>query len=199
MVKKLPKDLDIFSLSTARCTMAVGSQGPIKKAWPEHPSLQRGERTIHKADMHPISHKVPAALHGFPIALACSSLGLDQLIVMVWVDQIPAWHAAEIRQPDRDDATGNQWGWTGTLPDLATEGCMPHAPAAAMDVDDGTHERRDHGAAFNVPPRTSRAPRTVPGWLPWLCGLPQHKVEGVAFRFAHRHALACSIVLLPAA
>ena len=58
-----------------------------------HASLQGGRRTSHKADVHPVTDKVLAALHGCLIALASSSLGLDQLIVVMWVDQIPAWPA----------------------------------------------------------------------------------------------------------
>ena len=54
-------------------------------------SIRLGRRTVHKADVHPVTNKVPAALHGFLVAIACSSLGLDQLVVVMWVDQIPAW------------------------------------------------------------------------------------------------------------
>ena len=137
MVKKLPKDLDIFSLSTAE---RHGSGNYQQRCSSTATTTWLGRRTIHKADVHPVTDKI--ALHGLLVAVACSGLGLDQLVVVMWMNQIPALPAI---------STGLAATVSGAPPlahrvvqilqqAMSHRNGMQHAPATAMDIDDGTHE-----------------------------------------------------------
>ena len=52
--------------------------------------IRAGHRTVDKAVVHPPAHKVPAALQVLCVACVARSLALHQLVVMVWVYQVPA-------------------------------------------------------------------------------------------------------------
>jgi hypothetical protein len=65
-----------------------------------------------------------------------------------------------------------------------------------MDVNNISHQLRNHAAALNVPAGPALPPGAGPGWLARLGGLPQSKVCGAALAGVNRHTLACAVVFL---
>lgn len=89
MVKKFPNDLDIFSLSTAQASKAVISKGLCMFLSSKLMLLQwlRRTCTIDKSQMHPKPDKILRLLRSMA---AARGLGLGNLIIMVWMNEVPA-------------------------------------------------------------------------------------------------------------
>ena len=62
--------------------------------------------------------------------------------------------------------------------------------ATAVDVKCVAKQFAAHGGAFNVPAWSSVAPRALPMRLFGFGGFPQHKIQRVALKAVHFHALA---------
>ena len=62
--------------------------------------------------------------------------------------------------------------------------------AAAVDVKRVAKQFATHRGAFNVPARPPVAPRALPMRLFGFGGFPQHKIQRVALKAVHFHALA---------
>ena len=60
--------------------------------------------------------------------------------------------------------------------------------AAAVDVERLAEVLHAHGRALDMPPRTPRSPRRLPGRLARLRPLPQREIAGVALLLAHLDA-----------
>ncbi len=107
---------------------------------------------------------------------------------MMWMDEVPAWQY----QSDGQHAGLPPQRWPGWV-QRCWVGCMP---AAAVDVNDGSHEFPNHSTALNMPTRAAWAPRAVPSGLSRLCCLPQHKVRWVLLAFIDGNTLPCLVIIL---
>ena len=52
----------------------------------------------------------------------------------------------------------------------------------AMYVDDIPQESGGHAGTLDMPARSPRPPRAIPGRLTWRLSLPEHKIQRIAFK-----------------
>ena len=67
--------------------------------------------------------------------------------------------------------------------------------AASVDVESVAEQVFTHGGAFDVPPRTTIAPRALPCRFACFGGFPQHKIKRITFETIDFHTLACAQVV----
>ena len=65
-----------------------------------------------------------------------------------------------------------------------------------VNIDSRSQHFFNHGAALDVPPRTTLAPRTRPRRFSGFRGLPQREIGGILFTLIDSHAFARAVVLL---
>ena len=63
-------------------------------------------------------------------------------------------------------------------------------PPAAVDVDGFTQVGTDHRRALQVPARPATPPGTIPAWIVFSGGLPQHEVTGMSLVISNFHPSA---------
>src|SRR4029450_11935524 len=81
---------------------------------------------------------------------------------------------------------GERLAGTGLgLGDLALVMRKDQILAAAVKVERGAEILHGHRGALDVPPRPTRSPRTVPGGLARLRGLPQREIARIALALVH--------------
>ena len=67
--------------------------------------------------------------------------------------------------------------------------------ATAVNIESIAEQVFAHGRAFNMPTRTTIAPRAFPCRLTCFCGFPQHKIQRITFETVHFYTLACAQVV----